>query len=254
MKKIFIFLIVFGFFTGSLYAEEENEIPNIFGLGILVYDNPYKAMDSRIIPVPIISWENEKFFVDGLKVGVEIAEYEGMSEEVDFSLYLKPRLMGFKDGDSHSFNGMSDRDPSIDIGAEFSWEVSALNNADLSASFAGDLCSKHKGYEISLALSKQFDFKPLFIKPSIRLEWQSDEMIEYYYGVKSSEATALRLAYSPDSTLNINPQINVYLALCEEWLVVAILSLNILGNEIRNSPIVNESTSVSGVIGLARMF
>jgi len=254
MKKLLLCLIVLSLFVPNLCAEEDNDMPNIFGLGVLVYDSPYEAMDTKIISVPIVSWENERFFVKGLKAGVEIAEYEGVSEDIDFSLYIEPRLMGFKDSDSHSFSGMSDRENSVDIGAQVSWEVSALNYADLNLSFAADLGSEHKGYEVSLGLWKQFDFKPLFIKPSISFKWQSDNMIDYYYGVKSSEVIATRPAYSGGNTLNINPQINVYLALSEEWLVVTMLSLNILGSEIRKSPLVNEKTSISGVIGLGRMF
>ena len=103
-------------------------------------------------------------------------------------------------------------------------------------------------------LAKMFDFEPFFFKPAIGIEWQSDDMVDYYYGVKPSEATSYRAAYSGDDALNIPVTLDFYMGLSEEWLLVTSFKFNFLDDEITDSSIVEEDFTFTSIIAITRMF
>jgi len=152
-------------------------------------------------------WENEDFFIRGNKAG---KKWEGIVSELD--LYIAPRFMGYDDDDSDELSGMEDRDYSLDVGVQFHWKFQDLEGLSLSTSFAGDALGENEGLEATAELAYFMDFKPLFIKPSIGVQWQSENMVDYYYGVMSSEVTASRGQYSPDSAVNGKVGLDVYMA------------------------------------------
>ncbi len=251
MKK-YLLLVLALFYVNvfNAYAIEKEDIPHLAGLGVLVYDGPYKGRDTQVAPAPIICWENDRFFVRELKGGVILYE----TEEVEFDAFLKPRLSGYDNEDSNDLDGMDDRDYSLDGGLQFTWDIPVMGNLELGTSVAGDLLSEYKGMEIESTLSKLFDFTPVFVRLGIGVSWQSESLVDYYYGVKSTEVTATRSEYSPNSAVNGNIALDVYLALSEEWLVVSRVKCDFLNNEIKDSPIVDEDYTITTLLGVTRMF
>ena len=78
--------------------------------------------------------------------------------------------------------------------------------------------------------------------------------MDYYYGVRASEATATRPQYEPDSTVNFFGHLDYYQGLPKDWVLVTRIGFEVLGDEINNSPLVDKSVTMSGIIGLAKRF
>ena len=225
-------------------------IPNILGAGVLIYDTPYAGEDTRVAGIPVVWWQEEYFFARGLKAGAII----GKTDEYEYNVFMSPRLLGYDSGDSDALSGMEDRDWSVDMGIGMLYKPKSIEGAELDFSFAHDVLNEHEGYDFKLKASKLFDFTPFFIKPSIGIEWQSKELVDYYYGVRPSEARVGRPAYSGNSAVNLLTSCDFYLALSEEWLIVSTIGFYFLDSDIRKSPIVDEDYTISGIIGITRMF
>ena len=59
---------------------EENKsykgIPNMIGVAVAVRSEPYKGMDTEAIPLPILSWSYERFYLKGPLAGIHIFDQE----------------------------------------------------------------------------------------------------------------------------------------------------------------------------------
>ena len=252
--KLKIYFLALSFLLSVQLASAEEADPsdrfNLIGAGVAVSASPYDGDDAHVWGVPIGFWRNEHFFVEGLKGGWIFAENDAFRAD----LFLTPRLMGYDADNSSALNGMSNRDFSIDGGAQITWKVPDVKDLTLNLSATTDLMSKHEGQEIALSGQKVFKFDFYQIVPEIGFKWQSSNLVDYYYGVRDSEATANRPAYEPDAA--IDPFINVgfYMGLSQEWFLVSRFGYEFLGNEIQDSPIVDKSGLFTGVIGLAKRF
>jgi len=251
MKK-FIFSFILTFIVSSAHAIEpspKNE-NKILGGGILIAASPYTDDDNTIIPVPIISWRHEAFFIEGIRGGVILAEKDACRLDT----YIAPRFMGYDDDDTNILNGMEDRDYSLDGGLQFEWFFSKEKKLSLITSFASDLLNEHSGHESKLMFKKMIEGRIFQLIPGAGIKWQSENLINHYYGVRLLEATSARSTYEPESALNYFIDINFNLGLAQKWFLITTFNAEFLDNEIKNSPIVNEDVLFSGVIGIARKF
>ena len=237
-------------FDKDVPRDEKKETPDMVGAAVVTYKSPYRGESVKVIGIPVIFWEQDKFFIRDFYAGYIVAQ----TDELEFNVNVAPRLMGYDASETGSLNGMQDRDWSLDGGAELIWTMPQLYDTAVSLSFAGDLTSEHEGYEISMKASKRFDFEPFFIKPAISVEYQSKDLTDYYYGVRPAEATGTRPAYSADDAVNFSTSIDFYMALSEEWLLISRIKATFLDDPITDSPIVDEDTTLLGLVGLTRMF
>ncbi len=230
--------------------KEITKVPNILGAGVLIYDTPYVGEGTKVTGVPIVYWEEEHFFARGMKAGAIL----GKMDEYEYNIFMSPRLLGYDSSDSNALRGMQDREWSLDLGLGMVYRPESIKGSEVNLSFSHDILNEHKGYDFKLTASKLFDLKPLFIKPAIGVEWQSEELVDYYYGVRPSEARVGRPAYQGDSAVNFLTSCDFYLALSEDWLVVTSVGVWFLDSDIKKSPIVDEKQTIVGIVGITRMF
>ncbi|MFC1698731.1 MipA/OmpV family protein [Candidatus Omnitrophota bacterium] len=220
----------------------------ILGMGALYSTSPYEGVDDQVWPVPIILGRYQRFYADGASVGYVFHEMN--QPKVDFSAVLAPRLMGYDSEDSDTLAGMEDRDWSLDGGlrARYTNEYFRLTATGLI-----DLAGNHEGFEFSTYISKTF-FDG-FLTPRFGIKVQSEDLVDYYYGVPASEATATRLEYIGDTTVNIVAGVVLAAPLpWENWVAVATFQYEHLGSEIEDSPIVDEDGIFTYTGGVAYKF
>ena len=110
---------------------------------------------------------------------------------------------------------MQDRDWGFDGGVRLKWKNEI---ADVNATVLTDISGTSKGQEVSFGLSKTlFDG---FLTPRIGTTWSSENVVDYYYGVKTSEVTVGRVAYSPNSTMYYAAGLTVAYPLGDKWALI----------------------------------
>lgn len=258
IKKFFvvIFLVglIFLFKVNSLALtfeevkadlEKNVEAGSVIGLGIMYPVRPYKSIDNDIYVVPVAVLEYKQFFVDGSVFGFNIIDKDAFK----FSVLVAPRFGGYEADESADLAGMQEREWSFDAGSRtlFKGKVFAFSVTGLS-----DLLDKHQGQEVNAILSAKL-FKE-FLKLRLGVAWLSKDLVDYYYGVRSSEETTARPQYAPGSTVNYLSGLTIGIPIRERWALVADLQYEFLGSEIKASPIINENGIARYILGIVYRF
>lgn len=217
------------------------------GLGSIVEDSGYKGVSSETNLLPILYIETERFRLAGPSAEFDL--YSG--SDFGFSLIGQYRADGYEKGDGDIFAGMQDRDDSFDLGFEVEYET---DFGDFELGLLSDVSGTHKGHEASLTYSVPFTLSRGAVSPYLAYEVQSSKLVDYYYGVRESEATALRPFYKPGSVSNVEVGIDSEWLLGERHRIVANVSYVRRGSEVEDSPLIDSASETSLTLGYVYEF
>ena len=94
-------------------------------------------------------------------------------------------------------------------------------------------------------------------KPYAGIVWQDEDYNDYYFGVRTREAIPAirRTAYSADSDFNYRfGAVAVYQRKTSPWMYIGGLRYDLLGDEIDDSPIVDDDNELTALLGVAYTF
>lgn len=238
----------------SILAEEfsasTGSRPFTAGLGVLYQDKPYRDYDSdeKSSLVPVIMYEGENFFVRGGSLGWKFIDSNGL-ELAAVGEYLAD---GYESSDSDYLRGMDDRDPSFGVGGHIVWNPEALGFKFTAVTDAAD---NSDGHQVRGEIFYKHRAGDWMLRPSAGIVWQSEDYNDYYYGVKTSEARFGRPAYSANDDFNYRlGAVAVYQQKTSPWMFLAGVRYDIFGDEIDDSPIVEDDNQLSAVVGVAYTF
>lgn len=181
------------------------------------------------------------------------------SDKHAVGLFLTSKNDGFKSNTDKLFNGMSKRKTSIDVGARATINTGVLGDAvvditrDVNAS---------KGFEVGLKLGgisphalHWTDKRKFEIAAVGGLRYQSAKVADYYYGVKSSEATTSRKAYKAKSAISPFIGFETQANITKHITFDGGLNISKKAKSIRNSPLTNDKKYQLGAnIGVSYWF
>lgn len=228
--------------SAQTFAEQRPSVEPygfIYGFGLSISQEIYKDYDKRIIPLPIIGYKGENLNVFGPFISYDVADFNNLS----LAVKLAPRFAGFDENDSAVFTGMDTRKSSLDAGIAVNYK---FNNTRISSSLLADVLGNYNGYEVATSLSYVWRLAPVFIEPSVAIKYQDANMVNYYYGVRSHEATPSRIQYSPDYALNSTVGISVATHSILGGLTKLGITKTWYGDAITASPLV-ETDATSGL-------
>jgi outer membrane protein len=223
------------------------ELPesNSAGLGFAprVERSPYAGAGSRFDLMPLYIYDGKQLFLDVNRVGLKLLDEP--THRID--LLVERRLEGFPLTKAPaSLAGMAIRDASVDVGVSYSirqpW-------GQLKAEVVHDSNSTHQGTEARLGYAKEWRAGALSWRPTLNVAWRSAKLNDYYYGVKASEATATRPAYEPGAGLEARAGLHATYEVSRHWSLLTGVSATVLGNGVKNSPIVAQRVLPSYYLG-----
>jgi MipA family protein len=148
---------------------------------------------------------------------------------------------GWRQGDDPGLAGMETRKSSMDGYLNALWRTSLVT---IGVHYYHDVLNANRGDAASLRLSR--NFKPgedLRLTPSIGVEWQNGERVDYYYGVRPEEALPFRPAYTGTPAVNANAGLAGAYRLSRSWSLLGGLFTTRYGSGIVDSPIVTRRYS-----------
>ncbi|WLE98288.1 MAG: MipA/OmpV family protein [Candidatus Electrothrix communis] len=241
-------LFILFFFTSSdasnAVAQPRGAVPTFsLGTGAVFSTSLYQGADNNVIAIPLIMFSGEQFFIRGTGAGVHVYQDERLSVD----LLGKYRFEAYEEGDSALLIGMKDRDSTVETGLAAQWR---FEQATLSCQVFTDLLNKHGGQEINLRIKKPFRWRMLFVTPYLGISLQSDAFSNYYYGVDTSEAIAGRPEYDLGWTANWQAGLALRIGLTQNIMISTLFGLELLDQEITDSPIVDQDALLFGLIGI----
>jgi outer membrane protein len=263
MMKFVCSVVLSGVSFGALAQaadSDEGGPPPGWGLGLAaaMFNSPYAGEGTRVVPIPLISYQGERFYFRGISAGWQFYR----SDSFEFAAVLKPRLDGFKVDDlgrvELARNGIDyrlieDRKGSVDAGVAMKWSGAA---GELELEILADVADKSGGQEASLQYGYPFDVGGGTLTPQVGVTWLSKDNANYYYGTLDKEIARGVIDYKPGSAVVPHIGVSYFRPLGEKWTLMGSFKYSSLPDEITASPFVEPDTDATSMmfLGFSRRF
>jgi len=253
LKSIFhvvlVTVVVEATFATDADEARDAEPTSLFcvGVGAIVTKNPYKGIDTESHAIPLFLYRTDRFSLFGPMMSYSFFK----DDDWEISALAKMRFEGYEEDDSRFLRGMDDREWTLELGGACSKTFSL---GKLTADITGDILDEHRGYEINLAYSHDFrgalKIHALSVTPSIGVNYRSPQLNDYYYGVRAREVLAGRPEYKVGDTIGLIAGARINYTLSKNLSLMGLISFEWLGDEITNSPIVDEHHLETFLLGI----
>jgi outer membrane protein len=201
--------------------------------------------------VPLVQYRSKRLSFEGLGLSYHVLRGERLS----LDLVARARFDGFDADDSRFLAGMKDRHESVDAGVAATWRLgeTRAGELELEARVTADLLGRSDGMEaaLELGLERWLADRRLLVRPGLAVVWQDDDLVDYYYGVRADEAAAGRPAFEGSAALDIEAGLTVLYRLTPRLGALALVRVKRLGDEIVESPIVEDREAYLALVGLS---
>lgn len=217
-----------------------------YGVGLAIKREIYKGYEQRVVPLPLIGYQGENLSVYGPFISYKLYQ----QKQFKVSALVAPRFEGFDESDSSYFKGMQERKFSMDAGLGIDYKPQGWH---LSAKLRADVLSRSNGYEANVKVAKSYRYGPVSFGPNIGLTYLDSNNVDYYYGVRASEATSERTFYQGSSALNKSLGFAVSSPFYGGFLRAAVNN-TWYHNSITDSPLTERETSLGFMLTYSRFF
>lgn len=218
------------------------------GLGVIASPEPYAGLDDvDLQPVPLLTYRHGRFRFQGIEAGYTLLGGEAWRLDA----VARGRFGGYDAEDSPFLRGMRDRRFTADAGLEATYQPAATG---LELSLVHDVLDRHGGWAAGASLFHEWGVRRWRITPRLGAEWGSDDLLDYYFGVRPGEAAPGRPAYAPGAAVTWEAGVSVLYLSPARWTLFALAQLERLPGEVDASPIVVDDTAVSGFVGVGYRF
>jgi MipA family protein len=225
-------------------AEDQSDTPRWgLGLGVSTKRSPYLGVKNDTSVIPLLSYENRyvRFFGNALDVKLPSAG------EFDFALRSKFAFgEGYKGSDSVFLNGMEDRKGSLYLGAAAIWRgpYAKISLEALRAT------GNSKGSRVKLDVEHAFRFDRRFeLTPHLGAEVVDSKYVDYYFGVKATEATLSRPQFAGRRTTLVEGGVRLGYVIDRNQRLLLDVTDTHWGSGITRSPLVQRSSTPGLRIG-----
>ncbi len=223
------------------------------GVGVISMQKPYTGIDRENKVLPVFQFENEYVHIFGPQIGLKLPSLDiGDSQQLDFSIVGKYEGSGYEAKDAPILSGMSERKGGFWAGAEVEWKNDL---ADVKAGWLADASGNSKGQKFSLALEKTWHFgESMMLTPRVEATWQDKKYVDYYFGVRDSEASLGRPAYAGKAGTGAEVGVRGLYMFDKRHSAFLDVAVSSLAKEIKDSPLVDRSTENRVLLGYTYRF
>lgn len=246
MKHFFIFILI----ALSLNAAQSKQKITI-GAGPYIQTQPYQNAKPIFVPSPVIFYDNGLFYVRWTRFGMYFLGAKHDNYAWGFSLTAQPRTYGYKASDSKVLQGMDERKTTFEGGLAFS---ASYGDKYIETMLLTDVLGQYDTWVFKTEIGDEYHLGNLSFYPSLIAIYQSKKFLDYYYGVKASEATAQRPAYMPSDGVLFGAQTYIKYSFTDKLSTLLNIRADYIPQTAYASPIVNDRFIYSGIVSLIYTF
>lgn len=248
MKYILVLVLV----LCSLYAQESQEKQKVtIGLGPYVQTQPYKGVDTLLLPSPVIFFDNGLFYVRWSQFGVYFLGEKGKEFSWGLSLTAQPRVYGYKAEDSKYLKGMDDRENTFEGGLSL---AAKYHDSYIETMLLTDMFARYESWIFKTEIGTKYELGNFTFYPSVIIVYESNDFVNYYYGVKAKEATVNRPEFTPGAGFQLGAQTYIKYPITKEFAGLVNLRFNCIPTSAINSPLLDEEYIYSGLVSIIYTF
>lgn len=214
------------------------------GLGYLRYQRPYIGKDYWNRMIPLFNVNERHFYVHGLNFGWHAWRHGNQRLDI----VARPDAMHYNASENPALDGMTTKLATVMAGLAWRWDLQ--RHLSLTTRALADLLRRNDGETLAVSLASPWRTGAWFFRPSVGLEWQSSNYVDYYFGVTQAEAQPGRPVYAGKATLNEKAGLTFGRELGRHVAAMAGAYWTHYGSGITESPIVGHTSTVSLLAGL----
>lgn len=245
MKKTLIALLTLtaagSAVAGDTYIRNGNIYNNEGGwnaeVGVAHGSDLFKDQKYNTAPILNGGYHGDDFNAD--LSGINYRFFGNTNELINMSAYLVGSGV-MRDGDTaKSLKGTDKRRFAVDLGLNADFTLD--QNNVISTYLQHDISGAYKGYLAGATYFHIMKFGSVDFVPFANLTYQSEDYVDYYFGVKQREANANRKAYKGDSTVSYGLGYKLVMPINDNWQVSQMTQYTRLGSGISDSSIVDSA-------------
>lgn len=240
-------------FAQQQTGEEPSSTSWALGIGAISRQQPYTGIDRDTLVLPVLQFENRYVDIAGPQIAVKLPGLDiGDSQRLDFRIVGRYDGSGYQAKDALILRGMSERKGGLLAGAEVEWNNDIV---DVKAAWLTDASGNSKGQMFSLGLERTWQFgRHVMLSPRVEALWHDDKYVDYYFGVRDSEARLDRPAYTGKAGTSAELGVRGIYLFDQRHAVFVDVSASSLSKEAKDSPLVDRSTENRVLLGYSYRF
>lgn len=218
------------------------------GLGVASSQEPYIDVDRDTNVLPLLHFESEHFRFFATTLEAKLPDLKlGETNRISFSLFGRWDGSGYEADDSWMLEGMEERESGIWAGAKMEWRTSL---GSFSSDWTHDVSGNSDGQRFDLGWDRSWRFgEHVILTPRIGATWHDSEYVDYYYGVRANEARTGRSAYQGEAGISAVIGLRGVYRFNPHHSMILDFRANSLSSEVKDSPLVDQSTDNRVFIG-----
>lgn len=249
-RLFFALLFVFIFISTAAFAEESDGGKLRLGIGVAGMSSEYKKTDADILPIPVVTYEGERFFLRGFTGGMHI--FKNSMHELSLNVSYLPQHYKARNSDDWAMRRLKNRHSTMLAGAGYSLKTEWGTG---SIAFSGDVLDNSNGFLADASYSYPLAIGPVTLTPSGGVLWTSSQHNDYYYGVSGGESRKSGLKkYKADSGFSPYVGLGARYSFAEDWSVFLNGKAVFLSKEITDSPMVDDHVKYMFSTGVSYAF
>ncbi len=234
------------------YQGEHVFIENL-DIGVILSENQHQQINLLMTPsydqVFFHRWSPSNFFIDGPGVGTagNGGDIIGGGDDEDIPVIDQDVTGGGKGsvGDGKRLQDLHDRHMAGLAGIEYNLTWDSL---ELQFHYLHDITRVHEGEEARVVIAKPWVSNRHRLLASVGFNWQSQEVLEYYYGAPKEEV-GFRHRYTATDGVSQIIRVDWNYQLTDSWDLRVLASVRHLPDAISASPLVNDNHVITAFVG-----
>ncbi|SET45790.1 MipA/OmpV family protein [Thorsellia anophelis] len=207
------------------------------GLGVGYSTQPYLGVSNDVVPLPIVNFENEHFFIKSTKAGYFL--WNDGQQKVNLNISYNGQSFRGRDSNDNRMRTLDRRQSTAMMG--IGYDLSGVFGA-VSADLSGDILNRSNGLIGDLNYSYPITNDLLTVAPSAGVNWNSGKFNDYHFGVSGNEATRSTLdAYKAGSGISPYMGVNLNYRMTDNWSAFGMAQHKFLSSQIKDSPMISSS-------------
>ncbi len=224
-----------------------------FGLGLsLGYaSSPYKEHDKTLLPMPLLSYEGERFFIRATGLGAYL--WKDKVHAISAGISYRPLHFDPSKTSNQGLSLLDERDATASVDLQY---AARTDYGMPSLKISRDVIGDSDGLSIDAAYRYPFKLSPpITFTPGAGMIWENKKRVAYYYGVSDAEALRSGItAYAPSAATSTYLSFEGVWKFAERWQLHVGGRGTFVGSEIEDSPMVDKNHTFSSYLGMQHRF
>lgn len=222
------------------------------GLAAENSQSPFFGSQKETHSIPFINYIGERFSYIAGQVNYQL------NPEAADNIYLLGQIRqrqyytaNLNNDDDLDIDGMSTRKSALELGIGYG---RSLKRGQIIIESLIDVTGTHEGYQLTTKYSYPKQINRWMIEPSIGLQLQSADLVNYYHGVRESESKIDRPAYEGGQAINFLVGLTTAYSINTKWLALVGFEQLLLDTSILDSPFVEDEKVQKVYLGFVYTF